>query len=90
MESDSLPFVSIVTPVYNAEEYLPECIESVLNQTYQNWEYVIINNCSSDKSLRIIKNYAQQEIRIRICDNKKFLNRIQNLNHAIFHDLLLT
>jgi glycosyltransferase involved in cell wall biosynthesis len=83
MESDSLPFVSIVTPVYNAEEYLPECIESVLNQTYQNWEYVIINNCSSDKSLRIIKNYAQQEIRIRICDNKKFLNRIQNLNHAM-------
>ena len=70
MKPDSQPFVSIVTPVYNAEKYLSQCIESVLNQTYQNWEYVIVNNCSSDKSLKIAEDFAGKESRIRICDNK--------------------
>ena len=46
----SSPLVSVVTPVYNNEEDLPECIESVLAQTYQNWDYSIVNNCSTDKS----------------------------------------
>jgi glycosyltransferase involved in cell wall biosynthesis len=38
------PLVSILTPVYNGEAFLVECIESVLSQTYRNWEYVIVNN----------------------------------------------
>jgi glycosyltransferase involved in cell wall biosynthesis len=45
------PFVSVITPAYNGERYLPECIESVLAQTYQHWEYLIIDNCSTDRSL---------------------------------------
>jgi glycosyltransferase involved in cell wall biosynthesis len=77
------PFVSIVTPVYNAEKYLADCIESVLAQTYGNWEYVIVNNCSSDKSLKIAENYAKKDKRIRIYKNEQFLNRIQNMNYAM-------
>jgi len=77
------PFVSFVTPVYNAEPYLAECIESILAQTYDNWEYVIINNCSKDRSLQIAQDYAQRDQRIRIHDNQEFLSQFQNWNHAM-------
>lgn len=74
--------VSIVTPVYNGEKYLSECIESVLNQTYSNWEYIIVNNCSTDRTLEIAKNYAEKDNRIRIHNNKEFVGVIQNHNNA--------
>ena len=77
------PLVSVVTPVYNTEKYLPECIESVLGQTYPNWEYVIVNNCSTDKSLEIAKRYVQENPRIRVHDNITFLNQMQNWNHSM-------
>lgn len=76
------PLVSVVTPVYNGEKYLAECIESVLAQTYQNWEYIIVNNCSTDQTLEIAKKYAEKDARIRIHNNTHFLNVIQNHNHA--------
>jgi len=77
------PLVSLVTPVYNAEKYLAESIESVLAQTYSNWEYVIVNNCSADRSLEIACSYAQRDARIRVHNNDVFLNQIQNLNHSL-------
>jgi len=83
MAPKSQPLVSVVTPAYNAEAYLAECIESVLAQTYDNWEYVIVNNCSTDRTLEIAQHYAQQDARIRIHNNAEFLNQIQNLNHAM-------
>ena len=77
------PLVSVVTPVYNEEKNLAECIESVLAQTYPNWEYVIVNNCSTDRSLQIAQSYAAQDKRIRVCDNREFLRAISNQNHAL-------
>ena len=53
MDSQTLPLVSIVTPAYNEEKYLSTCIESVLAQTYSNWDYMIVNNCSADRTLAI-------------------------------------
>ena len=47
------PLVSILTPVYNGAEFIEQCIESVLAQTYGNYEYIIINNCSKDDTLAI-------------------------------------
>lgn len=75
--------ISVVTPVYNCEKYLTECIESIIAQTYENWEYVIVNNCSTDKTLEIAESYAQKDSRIRIHNNKEFLNLMPNWNHAM-------
>lgn len=82
-QSMSQPLVSVVTPVYNTEKYLAECIESVLAQSYQHWEYVIINNCSTDRSLEIAQAYARQDSRIKIHNNAQFLTQMQNWNHAM-------
>ena len=78
----SEPFVSVITPVYNGEAYLSECIESVLAQVYGNYEYLIVNNCSTDRTLEIARYYAEKDPRIRIHDNETFLNVIANHNHA--------
>jgi glycosyltransferase involved in cell wall biosynthesis len=77
------PQVSIVTPVYNEEEHLGECIESILGQTYQNWDYTIVNNCSTDRSLEIASRYAAKDRRIRVLDNSRFLEMLPNLNGAV-------
>ncbi len=77
------PLVSVVTPVYNGAAYLAECIESVLAQTYSHWEYLIVNNCSTDDSLEIAQHYAKRDQRIRIHNNDTFLDRLPNSNHAL-------
>lgn len=69
MQAQSLPLVSIITPVYNAEKYLDTCINSVLKQTYTNWELILVNDGSTDNSWKIIKQYSQLDNRIR-CINK--------------------
>ena len=56
--------ISIVVPVYNAEEYLKKCIDSILAQTYPNWELVLIDNGSTDESMEICRSYAQRDVRI--------------------------
>lgn len=77
------PLVSLVTPVYNGENYLAECIESVLDQEYDNWECIIVNNCSTDRSLEVAQNFAAKEPRIRIHDNEEFLPMVDNFHHAL-------
>jgi glycosyltransferase involved in cell wall biosynthesis len=79
----SQPLVSIVTPVYNGERYLAQCIDSVLKQTYTNWEYVIVNNASPDRSLEIAKNYAVKDERIKVYNNKTLLDAVDNFNHSL-------
>jgi glycosyltransferase involved in cell wall biosynthesis len=80
--SSNLPLVTVVTPVYNGDKYLAQCIESVLAQTYQNFEYVIVNNCSTDSTLDIAKAYADQDHRIKIYGNATFVNCEENHNIA--------
>ena len=76
------PLVSVVTPVYNGAAYLRECIESVLRQTYSNWEYIIVNNCSTDATQEIVEEYAKKDSRIRVHNNDVFLAIIANHNKA--------
>ena len=56
--------VSIIIPVYNVEKYLEECINSVVNQTYQNIETIIVDDGSEDKSYEIAKRYIGDKIRV--------------------------
>ena len=79
----SSPLVSVVTPVYNGEEFLPQCIESVLAQTYRNWDFTIVNNCSTDGTLEICEKYAALDRRIRVVTNSCFLKILENHNRAV-------
>ena len=63
MDSDRQPLVSIITPMYNEAANVAECIDSVLGQTYQNWEYIIVDNCSADGSAKIAQTYAEKDQR---------------------------
>jgi glycosyltransferase involved in cell wall biosynthesis len=83
MSTNSAPLVSIITPVYNGERYLSECIQSVLDQTYPNWEYIIVNNCSTDRTGDIVQGYAGKDRRIRAHTNRKLLPIMPNWNHAM-------
>ena len=76
------PLVTVLTPVYNGEEFLAECIESVLAQTYKNLEYIIVNNCSADRTLEIAQAYARKDSRIRVHSNAQFVGVIDNHNIA--------
>ncbi|MBZ9627128.1 glycosyltransferase [Psychroflexus sp. CAK57W] len=58
--------VSIITPVYNAEKYIEETLKSVSNQTYSNWEHVLVDDCSSDHSVEIIEELAKTDQRIKV------------------------
>lgn len=73
--------VTVLMPVYNGEKYLKEAIDSVLNQTYKEFEFLIINDGSSDKSLEIINSYRDK--RIRLINNEKNLRLISTLNKGL-------
>ena len=64
MSSKSLPLVSVVTPMHNTVDYIEECIESVRRQTYEHWDYVIVNNWSTDGSAEIARRFAELDPRI--------------------------
>ena len=59
-----MPQVSVVTSVYNGEAYLEECVNSILNQTFQDFEYIILNNGSTDRTPEILKSYSDPRLRI--------------------------
>lgn len=74
--------VSVILPVYNGEKYVSEAIESVLNQTYQNIEFIIVNDCSTDGTNRIINRYAELDSRIKVINNKENLKLPKSLNRG--------
>lgn len=67
--------VSIIIASYNYEDYIKEAIESVLAQTYTNWELVIIDDGSSDNSLSVIKDYAEKDSRIKVFTHENNINK---------------
>ncbi len=78
-----VPVVSVVTPVYNGERHLAECIESVLAQRFTSWEHVIVDNASRDGSLDIARRYAAKDPRIRVVARTSHLDVIGSHNAAL-------
>jgi glycosyltransferase involved in cell wall biosynthesis len=77
------PLVSIVTPFYNTAPYIAECIESVLGQTYTNFEFLLVDNKSTDGSREIAESYAARDKRIKLFHNAEFLDQLPNCNGAL-------
>ena len=64
------PVISVIVPVYNVEEYLPKCLDSILNQTFSNIEIICVNDGSTDGSRKILEEYKKRDFRIKIVDKK--------------------
>lgn len=60
------PKISIIVPVYNTQDYLPKCLDTLINQTYQNIEIICVNDGSDDESLKLLNDYAQKDNRIKV------------------------
>lgn len=65
-----MPEISVILPTYNGEKYIKPAIESIINQTYADWELIIVDDCSTDNTPAIIKEYAENDMRIRVVSNK--------------------
>jgi len=75
------PLVSVLMPVYNSNRYVREAIASVLNQSYTNYEFLIIDDCSTDDSISVIKNFSDE--RIKFYQNEENLGYIKSLNFLL-------
>jgi glycosyltransferase involved in cell wall biosynthesis len=83
MSESSQAFVSVVTPIYNTEPYLEECIRSVLGQTHHNFEYILVDNQSTDRSGQIAADYAARDSRIKLIRTPRFFSQGDNFNFAL-------
>ena len=77
-------------PVFNAERYLGEAIESILGQTFRDFEFLIVNDGSTDRSLAILERYAAQDVRIRLSSrpNAGYVVRLNEMLHQARGDLI--
>ena len=78
-----MPKVSVLMPAYNSEKYIAEAIESILNQTFSDFEFIIINDGSTDKTAEIVNGYARADKRIKFINNKKNQGLIAVLNQGL-------
>ena len=76
------PAVSVIMPAYNAEKYIGEAIESIRNQTFQDWELIIVEDCSTDNTLSVIETYLQDP-RIKLFRNEQNVGIAGSRNKAI-------
>jgi len=75
--------ISVLMAVYNDEINLPKSIDSILNQSYKNFEFLILDDCSSDGTLDVLHKYAERDDRIKIFKNDKNIGLTQSLNYLI-------
>ena len=61
-----MPKVSVLIPAYNVEKYVEECLDSILNQTMQDFEIICVDDCSTDGTLRILREYEERDDRIHV------------------------
>ncbi|BBE30221.1 putative glycosyltransferase [Tepiditoga spiralis] len=81
----SKPLVSILIPVYNREKIILETIQSAKNQTYQNIEIIIVDNCSTDATYEVVYDEARKDSRIKVFQNEENLGPVKNLKKCLEH-----
>lgn len=74
------PLVSVAVPVYNGEDFIEECLESIRVQTFPDWECVVVNNRSTDRTAEIVREFTVADNRFRLVDCEEFLPLIENWN----------
>lgn len=65
-----MPKISIIVPVYNVEKYLPRCLDSIIGQTYKDWQCLVIDDGSTDTSGAICDEYARKDNRVKVSHKK--------------------
>ena len=70
-KTKSLSLISIIVPIYNVEKYIADCLDSIVNQTYKDIEIICVNDCTMDNSMTIVKEFAENDKRIKIINNEK-------------------
>lgn len=75
--------VSVIMPAYNAENYIGASIDSVINQTWQEWELLIVDDCSTDRTRSIINNYINKDSRIRLLENSQNMGVAKTRNKGV-------
>ena len=80
---ENSPKVSVIMSVYNGEKYLKEAIESILNQSFKDFEFIVVDDGSTDKTPEILENYAKQDQRIKIITNSENIGLTKSLNKGI-------
>ena len=78
---DNFMKISVVTASYNYQDYIKEAIQSVLNQTYHDWELIIVDDCSTDNSVEVIKSYKDDRIKLFV--NEKNLGLKETVKRGI-------
>lgn len=81
----SRALVSVVMPLYNAEVYIAETIESIIAQTYSNWELIIVDDCSTDASLAVARSYEENDCRIKVYANECNVGVAKTRNEGLSH-----
>lgn len=75
--------ISVIMPLFNAQKYLPEALQSVLNQTYKDFELICIDDCSADGTRSILEEFQKKDARVRIMINKKHLGAAPSRNKGL-------
>ena len=78
-----MPLISVIIPIFNAERHIRKCIESVLAQTYENFEIICIDDCSSDKTKDIVSSLRLTDKRIKLISNRTNLGASASRNRGI-------
>ena len=79
----SRPEISVIMSTYNREKWLPVAIDTILNQTFKDFEFIIINDGSTDKTAEVLSNYQRMDKRIRVITNETNLGLIASLNKGL-------
>lgn len=82
-KNSNLPYVSVIMPAYNVEQFIGTSIESILKQTFEDFELIIINDGSKDNTAKIVEKYAKQDNRIRFINNKENKGLVSVLNEGL-------